>query len=370
VITGQGGLIARDVAVDSTYMYVVGYDATPTWRIEKRRLDTGALVAAFDGDGLIGGQGLRAYGITIDSTYMYVGGEETAGATRDWRIEKRRLDTGALDPSFGTAGVVISTGGYRTFQVARDSTDLYIAGDDDAPWDWRIESRRLDTGGPELSFGGSGAVTSSTESESAWDLAVDSTYLVVVGYNETPDLRIERRLISDGSLFQQQINVGAPLAGLSSPGTAPAQGIPFRLRLTLHVGGTELWLGEAAFRLQFAQRSGTCDTGFVGESYADVTGTSAIAFYNNPVAADGWALTTNVNDPTHGGDPILAQTYEEANDFSNPVSSFGPGEDGLWDFALVDNSAPPGTAYCLRVVHSSGAPLDVYAAIAEILTAP
>ena len=372
VITGQGGLIARDIAIDSTYMYVVGYDAAFTWRIEKRRLDTGALVASFDGDGIIGGQGLRAYGIVIDSTYMYVGGEETAGATRDWRIEKRRLDTGTLDPTFGSAGVVISTGGYRNFQVAGDSTYMYLAGDDDSPWDWRIEKRRLDTGALDTNFGGSGAVTSPSLSESAWDLAVDSTYLYVAGYNEgpDPDLRIERRLVSDGSLTQQQINVGAPLAGLNTPATAPAQGTPFRLRLTLHVGGTELWLGEASFRLQFAQRSGTCDAGFGGESYADVTGASAIAFYNNPIAADGWALTTNANDPTHGADPVLAQSYEEANNFSNAIAAFGPEEDGLWDFSLVDLSAPPNTSYCLRVVHASGAALDLYSTIAEISTAP
>ena len=101
-----------------------------------------------------------------------------------------------------------------------------------------------------------------------------------------------------------------------------------------------------------------------------MTGATAIAFYNNPTPADGWALTSNANDPTHGADPVLAQSYEEANNFSNAIAAFGPGEDGLWDFALVNSSAPPSTTYCLRVVHSSGAPLEVYSAIAEIATAP
>jgi hypothetical protein len=192
----------------------------------------------------------------------------------------------------------------------------------------------------------------------------------VVGYDETPDIRIEKRRISDGSLVQQGIDVGAPLAGLNTPATAPAQGTPFRLRLLIHVGGTELWLGEGSFKLQFAQRSGTCDAGFVGESYADVTGASVIAFYNDPVAADGWALTINANDPTHGTDAIVAQTFEEANNFTNALAAFGPGEDGLWDFSLVDLSAPAATAYCFRTIHASGDTLDSYSAIAEVATAP
>ncbi|HEX9802544.1 MAG TPA: hypothetical protein VGB35_04760, partial [Gammaproteobacteria bacterium] len=218
--------------------------------------------------------------------------------------------------------------------------------------------------------GSSGAVTSASISESAWDLALDANYLYVVGYDETPDIRIEKRRISDGSLVQQGIDVGAPLAGLNTPGTAPAQGTPFRLRLLIHVGGTELWPSEGSFKLQFAQRSGTCDAGFVGESYADVTGATGIAFYNDAIAADGWALTINANDPTHGTDATVAQTFEEANNFTNALAAFGPSEDGLWDFALVDLSAPAGTSYCLRAVHADGSPLDVYGVIPEIVTAP
>jgi len=374
IITGGGGFIAREIAIDSTYMYLAGYETALTWRIEKRRLDTGALVTAFDGDGIISnGTGLRAYGIAIDSTYMYVGGEVTAGATRDWRIEKRLLDTGALDTTFGSSGVVTSAGGYRNFQVGRDSTYLYVVGDDGDPAvaaDWRTEKRLQSTGALDASFGTGGAVTSATPSESAWDVAVGSTYLYVAGYDQTPDIRIEKRLLSDGSLVQQQINVGAPLAGLNTPATAPAQGTPFRLRLLIHVGGTELWLGEGNFKLQFAQRSGTCDAGFDGESYVDVTGSTAIGFYDDAVAADGWALTTNANDPTHGTDSVVAQTFEEANSFTNAVAAFGPSEDGLWDFALVDLTAPTSTTYCFRVVDGSSGALDVYSAIAEITTAP
>ncbi len=378
IITGAGGLTAHEIAIDSTYLYLAGDEAAPTWRIEKRRLDTGALEPAFNIGGIVSdGTGLRAYGVAIDSTHMYVGGEETAGATLDWRIEKRLLDTGALDATFGTSGVLTSVGGYRSFQVGRDSTYLYLVGDNDATpaGDWYVEKRRQDTGALDASFGTGGVVTSASTSESAQDLAVGSTYLYIAGDDQSPDLRIEKRLTSDGSLILSEINVGVPLAAENTPAVTPAEGTPFRLRLLLHAGGTELWLDEGNFKLQFAEQSGTCDAGFVGESYADVTSATGIRFYNNATAVDGWALTPNANDPTHGADPVVAQTYEEAyNDFSNAVAAFGPNEDGMWDFALVDPSvppsAPPGTTYCFRVVYADDSLLNAYSAMAEITTAP
>jgi hypothetical protein len=274
ILTGWGGAtsIFREVAIDSTYMYVVGYDGTPTWRIEKRLLSSGALVIAFDGDGIVTSPALRAYAITIDGTNMYVAGEVTAGPTRDWRIEKRNLTSGALDPSFGTSGVVTSTGGTRAFQVVRDSTYIYVVGDDDDTLparDWRVEKRLQTTGALDTAFGISGAVTSASTSESAWDVALDGSHAYVAGYDEAPDLRVEKRRLSDGSLVA--MDAGAPLAATNTAATAPAQGTPFRLRLLIHVDATELWLGEGSFKLQFAQRSGTCDAGFVGESFADVS---------------------------------------------------------------------------------------------------
>jgi parallel beta-helix repeat protein len=381
VITGEGGSIANEVAIDSTYLYLAGEEAAPTWRIEKRRLDTGALDTAFDGDGIVSdGTGLQAYGIAIDSTYMYVGGDEM-GADRDWRVEKRRLDDGTLETGFDTDGVVTSAGGYRAFQVGLDSTYLYVAGDDEAPGvgNWRIEKRRQDTGAVDSGFGAGGVVTSASLSESARDLVVSSSYLYVVGNDESPDWRFEKRLISDGSLIQPEINVGAPLAAENTPATAPALGTPFRLRLLLHAGGTELWLDEGQFKLQFAEQvGGACEAdGSTDEIYSDVTGATAIRFYNNAVAVSGWTLTPNANDPVHGADPTVVQTYEETIDFSNSVAAFGPNGDGLWDFALVAAGspmplpwAPSNTTYCFRVVYSDDSLLYGYSVIPEIVTAP
>jgi hypothetical protein len=81
-----------------------------------------------------------------------------------------------------------------------------------------------------------------------------------------------------------------------------------------------------------------------------VDGDTDIAFYNNAVAVDGWTVTPNANDPVHGADPTVLQTYEETIEFTNFVSAFGPDEDGMWDFSLRDLSAPASTTYCFRAV--------------------
>ncbi len=300
---------------------------------------------------------------------MYVVGYDT---NSDWRIEKRRLDTGGLVAPFGTSGVVTSSAGWRAFSVSADASYIYIAGDDDqAPQDWRYEKRDLTTGALDSGFGTGGIVTSNSTSETTWAQAIDSDSIYAVGWSAGPDWRVEKRALSDGALRDQiEIDVGTPLAGLNTPATAPVQGTPLRMRLLIHVSGLPLAISGENFKLQFAQRSGTCDTGFSGESYADVTGASVIGYYDNSVPSDGIALKANASDPTHGGDSVIAQTYEELNNFTNSIAGLAIGEDGLWDFALVDNTAPANTPYCLRVVKADGSLLDTYSAIPEVVTAP
>ena len=82
------------------------------WRIEKRNLSDGALVVGFGTGGVVtnnpSGRTDWAGFIAIDSTYMYVTGyDESPGAGNEqWRIEKRNLSDGALVVGFGTGGVV------------------------------------------------------------------------------------------------------------------------------------------------------------------------------------------------------------------------------------------------------------------------
>lgn len=164
-------------------------------------------------------------------------------------------------------------------------------------------------------------------------------------------------------------DVGATLAAQDTAATLGSAGATFRLRMLLHIGAAQFGTSTQNFKLQFAQQSGTCDTAFSGETYADVTAATVIAYNNNATPADGATLTANANDPTHGADTIVNQTYEELNNFINSVAAIPSGQDGEWDFSLKDNGATASTAYCLRAVKDTGTVLDTYTAIPQITTA-
>jgi hypothetical protein len=163
-------------------------------------------------------------------------------------------------------------------------------------------------------------------------------------------------------------SVGTALAAQDTVATAPAKDSPFRLRMTLHVGTTALPQSGENFKLQFAKKgSGSCSSPEF--SYADVTGSSDIRYYDNASASDNTALSSSVNDPVHSAHTTNAQNYEEANDFTNGQSSITTGEDGMWDFALVDSVADYNSNYCFRAVKSTGTALDSYGVYPEITTA-
>jgi hypothetical protein len=163
-------------------------------------------------------------------------------------------------------------------------------------------------------------------------------------------------------------DVGSPLANLNTSANTPKQGKAFRLRMLIHISGADLDTGNKNFKLQVAERSVTCDTSFSGETYVDVSPSSgAIRFYDNPSVADGDAVTINLDDPSHSGDSVIPQEYEEANNFTS-TSPVAIGEDGMWDFSLIDFSAVASTGYCFRIVQSDNSLLDVYTVIPEIVT--
>ena len=163
------------------------------------------------------------------------------------------------------------------------------------------------------------------------------------------------------------IDVGSPLASQTTAAMLPSSGTAFRLRLNLGVSSSGVAASGQSFKLQYSARSGTCDTSFAGESYADVgtTGTPII-YYDNTGVVDGAFFSANANDPTDGGNALVRQTYEESNNFTNSTSSISVGQDGMWDIALENNSAPSHTRYCLRVVKSNGSLLDTYTDIPEL----
>jgi hypothetical protein len=155
VVTGDCTGIAEGIAIDSTAMYVVGYDFTSgnnqEWRIEKRSLTNGSLVPGFGAGGVITGNYSSpwdmASGIAIDSTAMYVAGWDLSAGNMQWRTEKRSLTNGSLISAFGTGGVVTSN--YNTAWgnvasgIAIDSAAMYVTGADSSfgHMEWRIEKR-------------------------------------------------------------------------------------------------------------------------------------------------------------------------------------------------------------------------------------
>jgi hypothetical protein len=197
---------AYAIAIDSSAMYVVGYDRSPgygntQWRIEKRSLTNGSLVTAFGTNGVItsnpSAYGDYANDIAIDSSGMYVVGYDhsPSNVSFQWRIEKRSLADGSLVTAFGTNGVITSNPNSIAEAIAIDSTYMYVAG---YQGQWRIEKRGLTDGSLVTAFGTNGVVTSNPNDE-ANAIAIDSSAMYVVGYDSSPgssnyQWRIEKRL--------------------------------------------------------------------------------------------------------------------------------------------------------------------------------
>lgn len=167
-------------------------------------------------------------------------------------------------------------------------------------------------------------------------------------------------------------DVGSALATLNTSATLIADGDAFRLRMLLHNDDTELGISGENFKLQFVDRGvGTCAVPSSGTpaTWTDVDTTTSIAYKDNTTPSDNSSLTVNANDPTHNADTIVAQSYEELNNFSNSVAAIANGADGLWDFALYDKTALASTNFCFRAVISDDTQLTTYTQYPQITTA-
>lgn len=160
-------------------------------------------------------------------------------------------------------------------------------------------------------------------------------------------------------------STGVTLANQDVAPTLYAPRDRVRLRVLMHVTTTSLLTGSEQFKLQFAQKGASCS----GLSYADVTGGSIIAYYNNPTPASGISLTSGGTDPAHSGHTVIAQSYSEASPIST-LANVAVGQDGLWDIALVGNGASANTAYCFRMAKNDGTALTTYSVYPELVTSP
>ncbi|MBI3856890.1 MAG: hypothetical protein HY293_14480 [Planctomycetes bacterium] len=147
--------------------------------------------------------------MAADATSLYLAGDEGSGINTQWRIEKRLLADGSLDPAFGAAGVVtINPAGGDDFPNALviDATSLYVGGVDSGGDGSRrrIEKRALSDGTPDAAFGAAGVLTADLPgAEAVGGLGLDATSLYVGGSDSSagsPRWRIEKRNLSDGAL--------------------------------------------------------------------------------------------------------------------------------------------------------------------------
>jgi len=184
---------AIDVAVAPSGVYTVGYDmvgGNSRWRIERRSLVTGALLAAPVAINPSGGSDI-AYAVAVDGTGVYVAGYDSVGGNARWRIEKRNLFTLApiwVAVSNPSAGTDIA------FDVAVRATGVYIVGSI-AQTMWRIERRSLING---ALLAAPITINPSGGSDIAYAVAVDGTGVYVAGYDSVggnPRWRIEKRTL-------------------------------------------------------------------------------------------------------------------------------------------------------------------------------
>jgi len=214
--TSNGEFVSA-IAIDSNYIYAGGgKNDYAEWRIEKRDITTGALVTAFDSDGVVDiltGEGYDALtSIAVDSNYIYAGGyDEVVSGGRDyvWRIEKRDINTGALVTAFDSDGVVESDPSSYDYLYSMDidSNYIYAGGvlrNGLGNFQWRIEKRDINTGALVTAFDSDGVIDVSTSgSADLYSLVIGSGHIYTAGYapgSAGNQWRIEKRDITTGAL--------------------------------------------------------------------------------------------------------------------------------------------------------------------------
>ncbi|NBD74199.1 DUF2341 domain-containing protein, partial [Patescibacteria group bacterium] len=129
---------------------------------------------------------------------------------------------------------------------------------------------------------------------------------------------------------------------------AVSMGDTLRLRMSMQVQNATTTALEDAFQLEVAETEvgGSCQLGTLSWQAVAGQGSSSAAWrgFDNPVAADGAALSTSTLPGTSG----LA-TYEEENASAVLASSFAPGDRIEFDWALEANAPTTNRAYCFRM---------------------
>ncbi len=150
-----------------------------------------------------------------------------------------------------------------------------------------------------------------------------------------------------------------------------SEGDVVRLRVSLQVNNANLPAGLRTFKLQFAERTGTCTS---VETWIDVGAPGSGALwrgYDTPVT-DGTAVTGDPATPSeltmYPVSDVAGRFTESYPTVANPYD-VNDGDDVEYDFALQHNGAVGSTFYCFRVVNADGETLDGYENYPQLRTA-
>ncbi len=390
-----------NLAIDPTnsYLFVSGYSTANNgktqWTMIKMRTSDAALCTAancgtqfassgtFTEDPTNGDDKILALQVDSAANAIYIGGsEEYSNGKFQWRIDKLSVDAGALVTAFGGSGcnsneagalcTVFSSGTDKLYDLALDGAGGYIyvfgtADETASNSTWRVQKRQRSDGSLVSAFGTSGttSVDPSTGKDTIALMALDTTRgLMWVAGND----RSLGTTNAEWYMEQLQLDTGTKWLAAANTVGGLSSGVTFRLRLLLHVTTGNNYITDTnSFKLQYAVKSGTCDTAFVGETYADLAtaGTADLLWQDNPSNANPVNMVAiSGEDPTHSTDTVVPQSLYESNNFTNGVADVLNGQDGMWDFAIKDNGAFG--AYCFRAVTSAGATLANYSIIPEV----
>lgn len=215
------------ITSDAGGVYVVGYvenGGDYLWRIEKRNLTTGALIWSQTTNPSAGGD--RAFAVTADASGVYIAGEQSiSGVNFQWRIEKRDINTGAL-----IWAQINNPSAYddEPWAITSDATGIYIAGHDSPSIQaqWRIEKRDKTTGNVIWAQ----TTDPSNNDDQIYGITKDASGIYIVGFDGSTGFgdeqwRIEKRSLTTGALIWSQTNNPSAGFDVARSVTADAGGV-------------------------------------------------------------------------------------------------------------------------------------------------
>jgi hypothetical protein len=160
--------------------------------------------------------------------------------------------------------------------------------------------------------------------------------------------------------------LGNPIKEENTAPILEERNLPLRLRLLIGNQSKSIPYGTTDLKLQYSAKFGTCDTGFVGESYTDVLDASSnFSWLNNLYASTD--ISRRNTDPANNRSNVPIGYFQDAPIVNKNLIPYNT--NGLLDLGINDSTTSVGS-YCFRIVKSTGQVLDAYNYIAELTTLP